>query len=149
MKKFVLILYLYFSGIIFGQISLDKFNQEFPKKPQPILLYFYTDWCAYCKIQEREIENNLSLKNELNDGLYFLKINGESIFELDFLGNKFPPNNKSKTHDFVKQFLNKNEQENYPFWIILNENLQIIDKNFGFLTKKQLSEIINKIKNGN
>ena len=67
------------------------------------------------------------------------------------MGDDFNPNksnNKSTTHDFVKAFIQSNEQESYPFWVFLNENLEVNGKYNGLLTEEQLQGIISKIKMG-
>jgi len=143
-KIFTIFSILLNSEFGFGQISLDNFNKEFSQNPKPILLYFSTDWCAYCKIQDREFDKNIELINSLSEKYYFIKLDGESLDDFIFLENKYSSNSneiKKSTHDFVKVFLSVNEQETYPFWIVLNQNLEIIGKEFGFLDQNKLKKL--------
>ena len=143
-KIFTIFSILLNSEFGFGQISLTNFNKEFSQNPKPILLYFSTDWCAYCKIQDREFNKNIDLINSLSEKYYFIKLDGESLDDFIFLGNKYSSNSneiKKSTHDFVKVFLSVNEQETYPFWIVLNQNLEIIGKEFGFLDQSKLKKL--------
>ncbi len=147
MKKALITSLLMIFSQSFGQINLEKLNEEFKLHPKPIIIYFYTDWCAYCKIQEKEIERI----NTFKERVYFIKLNAETDQVIHFMGDDFNPNksnNKSTTHDFVKAFIQSNEQESYPFWVFLNENLEVNGKYNGLLTEEQLQGIISKIKMG-
>lgn len=147
MKKLLFFLIILFSNFSFGQISLEQFNRDYLMTKKATIIYFYTDWCAYCKIQENEIEKNSRIKNNLNQNFYFLKINAESTKEIIFLDEKYPPivvNNKPRTHSFAQNFVQENKDEAYPLWIILDENLNIISQYSGVLLKSQLEEVLER-----
>jgi thioredoxin-related protein len=148
MKKLLFSIFTILSIFSFGQISLEHYNHDYLKDKKITILYFYTDWCAYCKIQEREIENNNDIRNSLNHDFYFIKLNAESRDEIIFLDEKYSPviiNSKVKTHSFVRNFTEDNKNDSYPLWIFLDEDLKIIGKHSGFLNTKNLNKIL-KIK---
>lgn len=45
---------------------------------RPILLYFYTDWCTWCKKMERDTFSNPQIQELLTQGFIPIRINPES-----------------------------------------------------------------------
>lgn len=140
---------LNFTSILcFAQVDFDQLNQLYKNEPRPILIYFYTDWCGICKIQEKQIDNYPALKQQLNKDVYYLKFNGESDQDVSFLNQKFIANsskNKKMNHSLLNAFIQQQEI-NYPLWVILNKDLEIEGKYNGLLQSKNLEKIINQLK---
>ncbi len=147
--KFFSFISLYFTSILcFAQVDFDQLNQLYKNEPRPILIYFYTDWCRICKIQEKQIEQNLSLKESLNNDVYFIKFDAESDRDVSFLNQNFKANsskNKKTNHSLLNAFIQQQEI-NYPLWIFLNQDLELIDKYPGLIQPKNLEKIINQLK---
>ena len=147
--KFFSFISLYFTSILcFAQVDFDQLNQLYKNEPKPILIYFYTDWCRICKIQEKQIEQNLSLKESLNNDVYFIKFDAESDRDVSFLNQNFKANsskNKKTNHSLLNAFIQQQEI-NYPLWIFLNQDLELIDKYPGLIQPKNLEKIINQLK---
>ena len=40
-------------------LSFDELQENYRSNPKPMLLFLYTDWCKYCKIQQ-----NTTFKNK-------------------------------------------------------------------------------------
>ncbi|WP_322969814.1 thioredoxin family protein [Faecalibacter sp. LW9] len=129
----------------FTQVNWSEFNAKFKEKPKAIMIYFYTDWCGVCKIQEKQIERDVEIQQFLQEEVYFLKINGESKDEITFLDQKFVPSYSDKSHPFVTEFIPPKDVA-YPLWIILDENLQILGKFSGLIKKKNFEQLIQQIK---
>lgn len=145
MKNWLFAILCFGLNPVHAQIDLKDFNQQFKQNPKPIFLYFNTDWCGICKIQEKEIEKNESIKSELNSNFYFIKLNGESLDEIDFLDLKYQPNIQNKTHSFVTEFI-PSQDVAFPLWIILDENLEVIGKFSGLIKKKNFNQLFQQIK---
>ena len=56
------------------------------KEGKKILLYFYADWCTYCKKMEKETFNDYSVASYINDNFIPIKVNSdrEVKIALDF-----------------------------------------------------------------
>ena len=148
MKYFSFIMLNFTSILCFAQVDFDQLNQLYKNEPKPILIYFYTDWCRICKIQEKQIEQNLSLKESLNNDVYFIKFDAESDRDVSFLNQNFKANsskNKKTNHSLLNAFIQQQEI-NYPLWIFLNQDLELIDKYPGLIQPKNLEKIINQLK---
>ena len=46
-------------------------------RDKPLMIYFYTDWCSWCRKLERETYNNDQVATLLNENFICLRINAE------------------------------------------------------------------------
>lgn len=147
MRILVLTLLLFKAQLCIAQHDWVTFNAAYQKNKQPILLYFYTDWCNVCKIQARAIEKSMALQEKLNTKHYYIPINGESDEEIPFLGESYFPKGNARrkaTHELVYAFFSPQEVA-YPLWIILNTEQEIIGKYQGFIKADALEKILDQI----
>ncbi len=77
-----------FSAWFSGAGGMLAAAQEFDSKPRPILVYFYTDWCGYCRQFERELLSTRDVGDYL-DGILAVRINPESGPENAALGRRY------------------------------------------------------------
>ena len=66
-----------FSTWKYGPEGMLEASQQYEADPKPILLYFYTDWCGYCRQFERELLTSKELQNYLEDEVIAVRINPE------------------------------------------------------------------------
>lgn len=150
MKKLLSIAMVFFSTTLFAQLSLDVFNACYQEKPKPIIIQFTTDWCGYCFMQDRHLAKNNQLTSFIDEHFYYLKIDAESFETLNFLGNVYPSHSttaKKSTHSLLYAFTDKAEQPGYPYWIVLNTNLQVDLTYSGYIKPKNLQQLLQKYLN--
>ena len=130
MKLIYFITFILCGNLCLSQININQFNQSFKDNPKPILIYFYTDWCGICKIQEKQIKKNPEVEKLLNNEVYFIKFDGENNQDITFNKLNFKANTtkyKKENHSFLLNYFSPQEI-NYPLWVILNEEQEIIGK---------------------
>lgn len=66
-----------FSSWLAGAQGMLEAAQRYEASPKPILVYFYTDWCGYCRQFERELLTSKQLQNFLEDEVLAVRINPE------------------------------------------------------------------------
>lgn len=147
MKKLIYLLSISCCLCLEAQTTIENVNKLFKNNPKPILIEFTTDWCGYCLIQDKQLERNSKLNEWINQHYYYLKIDGESLDKIEFLGNNYPSNSTNKqknTHSLVYALLPEKETLSYPYWVILNKN-QMIDFNYsGYIKPKNLQQLLNQ-----
>ena len=127
-----------------AQISLEKFNSIFNENPKPILLYFSTNWCSYCMIQKKQLEKDDELLQILNNDIYFIEFDAETNESIIFLNKKYEPKSNKKTHPFLEEFIDKNEQISYPYWVLISKDFKIEMTYAGLIKNKKLKLLLKK-----
>lgn len=117
-------------------------SQQIINEGKPTAIFFHTDWCSYCKIQQKQIEKDSALNDILKNEYNFIDFNAESQQKITFNG-KIYKSVINSTHDFAKSFFKKEKQIGYPAWVILDENYKIIFSHQGLIKVKDLKEILN------
>ena len=97
----------------------DQNFAEYTAQSKPILIDFYAEWCGPCR----------QLKQELKD------FDLVPIIEIDA--------------DEDEAFCEKYNIKNIPILLFCDENDNVIDRQVGFITKKDLIEKITKINENN
>ncbi|MCI5133109.1 MAG: hypothetical protein D3904_16745 [Candidatus Electrothrix sp. EH2] len=67
--------------------SFEKIVQAAKKKNKPYILFFYTDWCGYCKKMHKKYLSNAKI-NKVLSGYYTIKINPDDGEEEKALAQK-------------------------------------------------------------
>ena len=79
------------SGIVDWQ-SLAKGLEISKKEGKPLIIYFYTDWCTYCKQMESEIFRDREITDWMNEHYVSVKVNPEKETEkITIMGDKITP----------------------------------------------------------
>ena len=142
--KFLYFIFLLTSLNLEAQISLEKFNSIFNENPKPILLYFSTNWCSYCMIQKKQLKKEDELLQILNNDIYFIEIDAEANQSIIFLGREYKSSSNGKMHSFLEEFIDKNEQISYPYWVLISKDFKIEMTYAGLIKNKPLKLLLKK-----
>lgn len=148
MKKFSFIIFFILSVQLHGQVlktyRFEELEELVRTKPRPILLYFYTNNCVYCKLLTQATFKNNAVVQKLNNYYYVVFFNAEETATVNFKNNVFTYVSKSRTagyHQIVEAFL-KNRQEIYPTLIFLDHNFNELLFLQSYITPSQMLEIL-------
>jgi len=114
-------------------------NTEHPKQ---LFIDFYTDWCGWCKVMDRNTFADAEVAKLLNNYFYPVKFNAEQREPVVFNG---------KTYNFIPQG-NRGYNElaanimqgemSYPTGIFLNEKYEIITPVSGYVAPREFEPIL-------
>lgn len=129
-------------------ISFEQLDDSLSVKPKKVFIYFYADWCVYCKKMEQSVFKNSKVISLLNDEYYTIKMNAESKEEIIFEGTKFineqVGKNRNPTHQIPLLLASrKNQPFSLPAMVVLDENFKVTKRCFEYLSSKQLFQILN------
>lgn len=147
MKNLSLIIAILFSTFSLAQQiewkSFEEAEQIIKKNPEKqILMYYYTDWCGYCKKMEKETFANADAVTYINSNFIPVKFNAESKEKVNFLGYNYSYIAKGKVNSFA--FFNLNGQMAYPGTAILDKNSKLSNSLLGYMNP---SEFMYRLKN--
>lgn len=151
MKKLLLVLLLAVGSFATVQaqeikwMSLDEALAAQKKKPKPIFMDVYTDWCGPCKMLDKNTFQTKEVSEYISKNYYAVKFNAEGNSEVTYKGTKytnpkFDPSRKGRNgvHDFT-MFL---KVQGYPSMYILDKKGEVKSPIVGYHTPEQLLPLI-------
>lgn len=135
-----------------AQVKWMTFEQALiaqKQNPKKIFMNFYADWCAPCKVMDKETYGNDIIAAHINENYYAVKFNAEDKNNIAFAGRTFSNpqyrsgKKKNSMHELTK-YMNVNT---VPSIVFLDENANPITILQGALTAKELEPYIPFIAN--
>ena len=146
------IVLLFCSMMAFSQKKshpLELVEQLQKTEKKNVVVFLHTDWCNYCKAMENATFQNKEVKKLLDQNFYFSELNGEEKQDITFAGAVFkykPTGVKTGFHELAASLGTIDGQVSYPSLVILSPNNEIIFQYNGFMSAKEIIEVLNKIK---
>ena len=128
-------------------LSFEQLEDSLAVHPKKVFINFYADWCAYCKKMDRAAFRNSEVIAKLHAAYYAVKMNAEAHDTIRFGGDTFynraVGKKRNPTHEIPLLLASR---EGYPFSlpavVILDENFQITQRYFEYLSPKRLLELL-------
>jgi thioredoxin-related protein len=158
MKKNIILFIFFGSVALFSQtektvlktFTFEEVETLHKKKPKPIVVFIYTDWCKICHGMKKTTFENTKVIKLLNNNFYFVKLNAESKKSITFLGKTFtykPTGTNIGLHELANELANKKDRLAYPTTTILNSKFEIDLQLIGYRKSKKMITILNKMVN--
>jgi len=78
------------AAVRWEKISGGLENAKIQKKP--VLMFFYTEWCIYCKKMDSEVFSDPEVSRYMNENFISMRVNPEKDNEtIELMGQKIPP----------------------------------------------------------
>ncbi len=130
-------------------LSFEQLEDSLARKPKKVFIDFYADWCAYCKKMDKAAFKDAKVVSKLNDEYYAVKMDAESSDSIQFGGELFVNEQIGKSRNPTHQIpLLLASRENRPFSlpaiVLLDENFQVSQRYFEYLSPKELYKVLEK-----
>ncbi|GAA4309516.1 hypothetical protein GCM10023115_35600 [Pontixanthobacter gangjinensis] len=128
-------------------IGFEQLEDSLKVETKPVVIYFYTDWCAYCKKMDRNAFRNQEVVSALNGGYYAVKMNAESTENIEFDGQVFRNEQAEKKRNGIHQIPlllagRKNESLAFPVVMVLDKDFRIKRKSHQYLTSEMMKKLL-------
>lgn len=153
MKKIILFLFIIISQQITAQkaeiewIGFEDLEDSLQVRNKPVLIYFYTDWCVYCKKMDKNAFRNPEVISKINNDFYAVKMDAESLDSIEFEGQTFineqARNNRNGVHQIPLLLASREGRSfTFPVLMVLDKNFRIRKRSFEYLTSEAMKELI-------
>lgn len=131
-------------------ITFEQLSDSLAIHPKKVLLFFHTDWCAYCRKMQREVFTDPQIVSHLNKHYYVVSFDAESTDTVSFDGalytNSAPQKKTGSYHKLTELLAARQGKFSFPTTVILNEHFQVQTRSFEYLDRKKLSRVIQQQK---
>ncbi|MGO1595576.1 MAG: thioredoxin family protein [Sphingobacterium sp.] len=127
-------------------LTFEQLDDSLKRHPKPVLLFFHTDWCAYCKKMLSESFHAPRVVKKLNADYYAVSFDAESVdtirFENVFFTNTASRKRAGQYHELAKILLGKKQGLTFPTTMVLDADFTVREKIFNYLSIRQLINIL-------
>lgn len=128
-------------------IGFEELEDSLKQQSKPVVIYFYTDWCVYCKKMERNAFRDPEIISDLNNNFYAVKMNAESTENIAFDGQVFSNEQAKNKRNGIHQIplllaRRENKPISFPVVLVLDENFRVKIKSYDYLTSERMRSMI-------
>ena len=126
-------------------LSWDEMTKLNAKQPKKIFIDFYTSWCGWCKVMDRNTFEDSVVAAMMNKDFYCVKFDAERKDTISFQDRKwvFIPGGRSGYHELAAYFM-QNELS-YPTMCVLTPKYELITPLKGYIAVPQFEPVISFI----
>ena len=119
-----------------------KMNETAPRQ---IFIDFYTDWCGWCKVMDRNTFTDPNVVKIMNNYFYPVKFNAEGKEPVVFNGKtyNFVPQGNRGYHELAANIMMG--EMSYPTFIFMNEKYEIVTPVKGYVAPAEFEPIASYI----
>lgn len=130
-------------------LTFEHLEDSLAIEPKKVFISFYADWCAYCKKMDETAFKNREVISKLNSEFYAVKMNSESLETITFEGRKYKNlehgQKRNPTHELALLLASrKNQPFTLPATIVLNEQFEVTQRHFRYLSPKAMLKLLQK-----
>lgn len=113
------------------------------KNPKNIFIDFYTHWCGWCKVMDKQTFTDPNVIKLMNKYFYPVKFNAEGKDPVTFMGKEyvFVAEGRNGYHQLAAEIMQG--KLSYPTFVFLNPEFQIITPISGFVKPEEFEPIVN------
>jgi thioredoxin-related protein len=125
-----------------GPVTFARLQDSMTAHPKPIVIKIYTDWCSYCKMQDRQIKRSPQLQQLLSEKYYYVTLNAESRQPIVFNDTtySFMPYGTAGIHALAAKLMQHHTA--YPAWVVLDTSYRMKALYTGMLKDKSLLDAL-------
>lgn len=132
-----------------AQMSFVDLAKKMEVEKKNIVVYFSSEYCIYCRMQEAQIKQYFPLKQRLERDYYFVAGSAESekpIFfnQMEFINPN--PNDPYQVNEFINTYgKDENGKVAYPLWLYFDKDYRLILRFYGLMRPGNILKVLDKL----
>ena len=125
--------------------AFEALDDSLERKKKPVVLYFHTDWCAYCRKMDKRVFTREEVAELLNERYYTVKMDAETTDTIYFEGQAFVNHSADRKREGIHELAQIFSRETgfvAPTFIVLNEDFRVQAARYEYLHSERLKEML-------
>jgi thiol-disulfide isomerase/thioredoxin len=128
-------------------LSFEQLEDSLAVQPKKVYVYFYAEWCAYCKKMDETAYKDPLIVQILNTEYYAVKMDAETTNVITFEGQIFANKQVKKKRNPVHEIaLLLASRDGFPFLLpailVLDESFEVTGRYFEYLSPKRMTSVL-------
>lgn len=122
--------------------DVQELQDSMKVNPKPVIIYYYTDWCNYCRVMEESTLRDTQVIDSLNSHYYLVKFNGETKKNIFFLGRNYKfikTGDGEGYHEFNYAFA---KITGFPSFVFLSNHYETMNVKLGYVITENFLELL-------
>ncbi len=131
-------------------ISFSQLEVALSEQPRPVLLSFYTDWCAYCKKMDRTAFRNPEVIETINANFYAVRMDAESPDTVRFGGRDYENREwgrqRRPVHEIPRLLASRRDRPfSVPAHVLIDKEFSIQSRSFEYMDSDGLLDFLSSV----
>lgn len=126
-------------------LTLEEAEAKMQENPKKLYVDVYTDWCGWCKVQDRKTFTHPEIIRLMNTHFYAVKFDAEGRDSVSFDGKGYGymrTMGRNGLNEWAHRYARNNGSLGYPTSIFFNEKLQRMQVLATYLNAEQMEMIL-------
>lgn len=127
-------------------LSFEALDDSLQQQEKPVVIYFHTDWCAYCRKMEKQVFSQEEIAGFINEYFYAVKMNAESKDTIYFEGQAFvnpsADKNRDSVHQLAQIFSRQEKGFTAPTFVVLNKDFRVRERHYQYLSPQKMMQAL-------
>jgi thioredoxin-related protein len=128
-------------------LSFEQLEDSLAVQPKKVYIYFYAEWCAYCKKMDERAHKDPLIIQILNTEYYAVKMDAETThaitFDSQIFVNKQVKKKRNPVHEIALLLASR---DGFPFLlpaiVVLDESFEVTGRYFEYLSPKRMTSVL-------
>lgn len=116
----------------------EHLEDSLKKQPKPVYLFIHTDWCRYCRMQEKVSFKDPQVLAIISDQYYALQLNAEDTATIQFKNSTYYFDSSQGYHQLALTFKQVQQTLTFPTHVFLTAELDQPNQLPGYFRKNEL-----------
>ena len=127
-------------------LTFESLEDSMATDPKPVLLYFHTEWCGFCRKMDKRVFTRPEILTWMNDHFYAVRMDAESQDTIYFEGQAFTnPEDQQKGHkiyQIAQVFSRASVGFVAPTLVVLDPNFRVSSISFQYTDASALKKML-------
>lgn len=128
-------------------LTFEEAQIEMTKDPKLYAIAIEAPWCQYCQMMKNSTFKNKAVAEKLDKDFYFIPFDATKSETIYFANQKFEykPYGKNLGVHELALALQQDRNPSYPYFVIINENMEILYDNNSYMTSAAMLEVLSEL----